>query len=117
MPVVPLPSTDNRTIDLSTEKGIVIAYFYPMTGKPGANMPAGWDQIPGARGIAFLTTHSLAVQFCALLVLLAVAGRGQRRSCWNPKGVLCTAAVPFCSQNVFLIYLPALPLLFPYILN
>ncbi len=25
-------------------------YCYPMTGKPGAPLPEGWDDIPGARG-------------------------------------------------------------------
>ena len=25
-------------------------YCYPRTGRPGEPMPAGWDQIPGARG-------------------------------------------------------------------
>ena len=25
-------------------------YAYPMTGQPGKTLPAGWDDIPGARG-------------------------------------------------------------------
>lgn len=50
MPSARLRSTDGRFIDLSKEKGIVVAYFYPMTGRPGVALPAGWDQIPGARG-------------------------------------------------------------------
>ena len=50
MPDIPLPSTDGRDVSLSEEPGIVIAYFYPMTGKPGGALPPGWDQIPGARG-------------------------------------------------------------------
>ena len=50
MPYIPLPSTDGRDVNLSEEPGIVIAYFYPMTGKPGVALPPGWDQIPGARG-------------------------------------------------------------------
>jgi peroxiredoxin len=27
-----------------------LLYIYPRTGRPGGKMPAGWDQIPGARG-------------------------------------------------------------------
>jgi peroxiredoxin len=27
-----------------------VVYGYPRTGKPGAAIPKGWDQIPGARG-------------------------------------------------------------------
>ncbi len=50
IPNIPLPSTDGRDVNLSKEPGIVIAYFYPMTGKPGVALPPGWDQIPGARG-------------------------------------------------------------------
>jgi peroxiredoxin len=25
-------------------------YFYPLTGRPGFDLPDGWDRIPGARG-------------------------------------------------------------------
>ena len=58
VPAIPLTSTHGRTIDMSTEKGIVVAYFYPMTGRPGVNLPAGWDQIPGARGTRLFHKHS-----------------------------------------------------------
>lgn len=27
-----------------------IIYVYPMTGRPGVDLPTGWDEIPGARG-------------------------------------------------------------------
>ncbi len=30
--------------------GRLVAYVYPRTGKPGEPLPAGWDEIPGARG-------------------------------------------------------------------
>ena len=30
--------------------GLLVAYVYPMTGTPGQALPAGWDDIPGARG-------------------------------------------------------------------
>ena len=28
----------------------LVLYTYPMTGRPGVDLPAGWDDIPGARG-------------------------------------------------------------------
>ena len=50
MPHVPLASTSGRHVDLAAEAGVVVAYFYPMTGTPGKPLPQGWDAIPGARG-------------------------------------------------------------------
>ncbi|MDB5821473.1 MAG: peroxiredoxin [Herminiimonas sp.] len=50
LPAVYLNSTSGSRIDLSTVRGQLILYFYPMTGKPGIALPDGWDQIPGARG-------------------------------------------------------------------
>lgn len=50
LPSVPLPATDGSTVDLSRLPGRTIVYAYPMTGRPGRDLPDGWDQIPGARG-------------------------------------------------------------------
>ncbi len=50
VPPIPLPATDGRAIDLSRVAGRSVVYAYPMTGRPGAALPAGWDMIPGARG-------------------------------------------------------------------
>ena len=50
LPPVPLPSTAGRTVDLSTLPGVTVVYCYPRTGRPGEPLPAGWDEIPGARG-------------------------------------------------------------------
>ncbi len=51
LPDLDLPSTANRRVNLSkvTAPRTVI-YCYPMTGQPGKPLPAGWDDIPGARG-------------------------------------------------------------------
>ena len=51
LPDLALPSTSNRLVNLSkvTAPRTVI-YCYPMTGRPGVALPAGWDDIPGARG-------------------------------------------------------------------
>ncbi len=50
LPSVPLPSTAERTVDLSALPGRTVVYCYPMTGRPGVPLPDGWDAIPGARG-------------------------------------------------------------------
>lgn len=51
MPHVTLRATDGSSITLDTlDAGLTIIYIYPLTGKPGVDLPAGWDEIPGARG-------------------------------------------------------------------
>jgi len=50
LPSVPLAATDGSTVDLSALRGRTVVYVYPRTGRPGQNMPDGWDAIPGARG-------------------------------------------------------------------
>jgi peroxiredoxin len=51
VPSVPLQSTANRSVDLSrVDAKRVVVYAYPRTGAPGQPVPAGWDEIPGARG-------------------------------------------------------------------
>jgi peroxiredoxin len=52
-PGLTLPSTRGGKADLSAAASgsdIVVAYVYPRTGVPGEPSPAGWDDIPGARG-------------------------------------------------------------------
>jgi len=49
-PSVFLSSTQGRRVDLSTIRGCVVIYCYPMTGQPGTPLPDSWDEIPGARG-------------------------------------------------------------------
>jgi peroxiredoxin len=50
LPDLALPATDGATVNLSTLKGRTIVYVYPRTGVPGVDLPAGWNDIPGARG-------------------------------------------------------------------
>jgi peroxiredoxin len=51
MPSVVLEATDANAVDLGTlGEGLTVLYIYPMTGTPGVELPAGWDEIPGARG-------------------------------------------------------------------
>ena len=50
LPSVPLTSTSGDTVDLADLAGTTVVYCYPMTGRPDQDLPAGWDEIPGARG-------------------------------------------------------------------
>lgn len=50
IPSVSLPTTSGDHVDLSAQRGLTVAYAYPMTGRPDRDLPEGWDMIPGARG-------------------------------------------------------------------
>jgi len=50
VPAVNVMSTNDREINLRTEKGISVIYFYPMMGNPNSAPMIGWNDIPGARG-------------------------------------------------------------------
>jgi peroxiredoxin len=50
LPLVSLPSTAGRLVDLASMPGQLVIYCYPRTGRPGEALPTGWDSIPGARG-------------------------------------------------------------------
>jgi peroxiredoxin len=68
LPHLALPSTMGGTEDLAelaAER--LVVYVYPRTGKPGQPSPAGWDDIPGARGCT--------PQSCAYRDSLAEFGR------------------------------------------
>jgi peroxiredoxin len=50
VPDVALPATDGGAVNLSAVTGRTVVYIYPRTGVPGVALPAGWNDIPGARG-------------------------------------------------------------------
>jgi peroxiredoxin len=50
VPSISLTSTNDESVDLSSLSGRTVVYCYPMTGRPDTSLPAGWDEIPGARG-------------------------------------------------------------------
>lgn len=62
MPDLRLPSTSGSDISVR-QPGTLVLYIYPRTGTPGEPLPAGWDDIPGARGCtpescAFRDSHA-----------------------------------------------------------
>ncbi|MBJ7002712.1 redoxin family protein [Streptomyces sp. CRPSP2-6A1] len=51
MPHLELDATDGATVGLDAlGAGRTVLYVYPLTGRPGTDLPEGWDSIPGARG-------------------------------------------------------------------
>jgi peroxiredoxin len=70
IPSVPLPSTDGGAVDLAALQGLTVVYCYPRTGRPDREPPAGWNEIPGARGCtpqscAFRDHHAALQSFGA----------------------------------------------------
>lgn len=49
IPELVLPSTATGSAGLAAA-GRTVLYIYPLTGRPGQDVPEGWDSIPGARG-------------------------------------------------------------------
>ena len=66
---VPLVATSGGTVDLAerSQAGTVVVFAYPRTGRPGVEAPAGWDDIPGARGCTpeACSFRDLAAEFAA----------------------------------------------------
>jgi peroxiredoxin len=51
VPDLALPATDGSTVHLDAlGGGRTVIYLYPLSGRPGVDLPDGWDAIPGARG-------------------------------------------------------------------
>jgi peroxiredoxin len=51
VPRLELPTTDGHGVDLAeAAQRLLVVYVYPRAGRPGEALPAGWDEIPGARG-------------------------------------------------------------------
>lgn len=50
LPDVSFKSTGGEVVNLSALQQRLVIYVYPLTGRPDGPLPAGWDEIPGARG-------------------------------------------------------------------
>lgn len=51
LPDLTLKTSDGNALYLSDFGiGTTVIYLYPLTGRPGVDLPDGWDSIPGARG-------------------------------------------------------------------
>jgi peroxiredoxin len=85
VPELSLPSTQGGELNLADPAGVrLVAYVYPRTGVPGQPSPAGWDDIPGARGCtpqscAFRDTLAELTAFGAELVGISGQGPEEQR--------------------------------------
>jgi len=50
IPKLKIISTSDRVIDLGSEHGLTVIYFYPKIGDPNSDPLIGWSDIPGAKG-------------------------------------------------------------------
>ena len=51
LPPLTLPDTGGNDVALDRlGPGRAVIYLYPLSGRPGVDLPNGWDAIPGARG-------------------------------------------------------------------
>ena len=52
LPSLSLAATTGGSVALSDvgAEGTAVLFIYPRTGRPGEELPTGWDMIPGARG-------------------------------------------------------------------
>ena len=51
VPSVVLSASSGESVDLArAAQETLVIYVYPATGVPGRPLPAGWDEVPGARG-------------------------------------------------------------------
>ncbi|WP_370589609.1 peroxiredoxin [Tychonema sp. LEGE 07203] len=50
VPAIALMSTAGNIVDLGSISGRTVVYCYPLTGKPDADLPKGWNDTVGARG-------------------------------------------------------------------
>ncbi len=51
LPQLTLTATGGDSVALDRlGAGRAVLYLYPLTGRPGVDLPEGWDAIPGARG-------------------------------------------------------------------
>ncbi|MFI6601757.1 hypothetical protein ACIBHX_36385 [Nonomuraea sp. NPDC050536] len=51
LPHLGFPATAGLSVSFDAlGPGRTVLYIYPLTGRPGVDMPEGWDAIPGARG-------------------------------------------------------------------
>ena len=51
LPALRFDATTGASLELrELARDTLVLYAYPRTGRPGVDPPAGWDEIPGARG-------------------------------------------------------------------
>jgi peroxiredoxin len=65
-------ATDGETVELDRlglGPGRSVLYFYPLTGRPGVDLPDGWDAIPGALELPAFTAGGQRLHSRPILVV------------------------------------------------
>jgi peroxiredoxin len=76
VPPIALQATTGDTVRLDEQKGTTVLFCYPRTGRPGDELPPGWNAIPGARGCTpeacgFRDAHAQFAELGARVVALS----------------------------------------------
>jgi peroxiredoxin len=76
VPPIELQATTGETVRLDQLKGRTVLFCYPRTGRPGDELPPGWNAIPGARGCTpeacgFRDAHAQFAELGARVVALS----------------------------------------------
>lgn len=81
LPPLAFRATDDTLMQLNqVASGRWVLFIYPLTGRPGVDMPKGWDQIPGARGcsheVCGFRDHLADLQAQGIAQVLALSSDG-----------------------------------------
>lgn len=101
LPSIELAATNCSAINLAKLSGWVVVYCYPMTGQLNIALPAGWDDIPGARGC---TPQSCGFRdhYHALTKLVQVFGLSTQSSKYQQEAATrLHLPFPLLSDNQF----------------
>jgi peroxiredoxin len=84
VPPIALQATTGETVRLDRLPGRTVLFAYPRTGRPDAELPPGWDAIPGARGCtpetcAFRDAHSRFTEQGARVLALSTQDPAYQR--------------------------------------
>ena len=86
MPSLTLKTSDDAAVNLGDlGPGRTVIYLYPLTGRPGTDLPAGWDTIPGARGCTGGRSDSPAAAGCPPTRHGRIHGGGSNSSPPTPR--------------------------------
>jgi peroxiredoxin len=84
VPPIELQATTGETVRLDQLKGRTVLFCYPRTGRPGDELPPGWNAIPGARGCTpeacgFRDAHAQFAELGARVVALSTQSPDYQR--------------------------------------
>ncbi len=84
VPAIELQATTGEIVRLDHLEGRTVLFCYPRTGRPGDELPPGWNAIPGARGCTpeacgFRDAHAQFAELGARVVALSTQSPDYQR--------------------------------------